>query len=226
MFYTAQHDTFSIEVNKPFPSGLWGRSKLILVHDVNSILDNKYVRTNILLILFAAVICCTNQVPSSLSDQEQSTLPTHPDLNWHQNTTFSAAAIYGTMMNTEEKYNWAPSQKYLWNRWNMAMVKYRNVAILDRAWPLSNLFVSLFQYRLFPVAIQGRSRFLCTVSLKKHVLLPPMPSATVHRLAFCHSNCSLPKISSIYHITQATCTQTLKTPSSGQKARDTSRESK
>lgn len=85
-------------------------------------------------------------------------------------------------------------------------------------------FVSLFGYRLFPVAIHGRNCFLCITSLNKHLLLLPMPPAIACRLAFGHLRCSLPEILSIHHIT--TCMQTLKTTSSGQAATDTGRESK
>jgi len=47
MFYKAQCDTCSIKVNKPFPSGSSERRKLLIVHNVNNILDNKYAHTNI-----------------------------------------------------------------------------------------------------------------------------------------------------------------------------------
>lgn len=170
MFYKAQHDTCSIDVNKPFPSGLSGMSKLLIVHDVNNILDNKYTQTNISLILFAAVICCTNQIPPSLSDQEQSTLPAHPDLDWHQTTTISAAALYGTMTTTEEKPQLSSLTEISMKQMKHGHGETQEHGYFGESLTSEKPFVSLFQYRLFPVAIQGSSCLLCIISLNKHCL--------------------------------------------------------
>lgn len=98
---------------------------------------------------------------------------------------------------------------------NMAMVNIE-IWIFWRELELRTTYSSaFFNTGCFLWPFQGRSCFPC-ISSNKQVLFLPMLPATVYWFAFCYSNCSLPKILSIHHITHATSMQTLRTPSSGQ----------
>lgn len=97
--------------------------------------------------------------------------------------------------------------------------KHRNMAFLEKAWTLNNLFISLFSTddSLWPFRVGVVSFvFLQTNRFSCYLCLLPLYVS----LPSCHSNCSLPKIQSTDHITLATSMQRtewiLKTPSSRQ----------
>lgn len=130
-----------------------------------------------------------------------------------------------------------PSMEQWWpQRKNTAELPHRNISETDETWSWWNTGTWLFwrEPDLWATFLSASFSTGCGHSgqelLALHSIFKQACSlatyASCHCMsAFCHSNCSLTKILSIHHTTQAACMQTLKTPSSGQAARDTGRES-
>lgn len=128
--------TCFIKDSLPVAASKWAiwkhKTSYWLLYGVNSILDNKYIRANIFLSLqqwSAAEIRFFH-----LSYSRNRVCCPHT-LTW---------TGCGTMKIHRAKTQLSSFKELLMKKKNMAMVKHKNMAFLQRAWMLNNVFVSLF----------------------------------------------------------------------------------
>lgn len=220
MFYKAQPDACSTEVNKTFPNGLSERNDPLIVCDINNILDNKY---------FSNSACS-----SDLLQKSGSLISCGPGTEYFAHHTHWPRLA--------PSYNFFCS-RHLWNNHDhrgkiqlsslteifMEQMKHGHGETQEHGYFGDSMtseqpFCQPLWVQVVPCGHSWQELLPLHCIFTQTCFLAPIPPAIACRLSFGHLWGSLPEMLSIHHIT--TCMQTYKTTSSGQAARDTGRESK